>query len=454
MAQPTDISPNKDGGVLKEILTEGTGEELPPLGCKVSVHYTGTLTDGTKFDSSRDRNSPFQFDLGRGSVIKAWDIGVATMKKGERAMLTCAPEYAYGEAGSPPTIPPNSTLKFDVEVLDWAGEDLSPKKDGGIERLQIKAGEDYSTPNEGAVVDIHLTGKHEGRVFVDKDVNFTVGEGCEANIIKGIEIAIEKFKKGEVSKLTIKPQYAYGAEGYPEFGIPPNATLEYVVELKNFERVKDSWALDDEERVEQCKLFKDRGTSYFKAGKFKLALKLYKRIVSYLEHGSEKFCDQERRSVLLAAHLNIALCCLKLKDNFEAKKSAEAALKLDPDNEKALFRRGQALLNLGEPQLASKDFSRCLQIDANNKAARAQLAICTKILKEQLQKEKKVYANMFDKFAKMDTYLEESEKRKQPNVMSSVGEWGQEDREREPSEFEKENPDILLLNGTGEFKDM
>nr|CAH7740034.1 unnamed protein product [Callosobruchus chinensis] len=137
MAQPTDISPNKDGGVLKEILTEGTGEELPPLGCKVSVHYTGTLTDGTKFDSSRDRNSPFQFDLGRGSVIKAWDIGVATMKKGERAMLTCAPEYAYGEAGSPPTIPPNSTLKFDVEVLDWAGEDLSPKKDGGMFRTSF-----------------------------------------------------------------------------------------------------------------------------------------------------------------------------------------------------------------------------------------------------------------------------------------------------------------------------
>lgn len=126
-----DISPNKDNGVLKEILREGEGEEYPPAGSKVKVHYTGTLTDGTQFDSSRDRNDPFEFDLGKGefffcqfiqflklafsgSVIKAWDIGVATMKKGERAMLTCASDYAYGKTGSPPTIPPDATLKFDV----------------------------------------------------------------------------------------------------------------------------------------------------------------------------------------------------------------------------------------------------------------------------------------------------------------------------------------------------
>lgn len=114
MPESVDISPNKDNGVLKEILQEGVGNEYPPQGSKVKVHYTGTLTDGTKFDSSRDRNEPFEFDLGKGSVIKAWDIGVATMKKGERAMLTCAPEYAYGKSGSPPTIPPDATLKFDV----------------------------------------------------------------------------------------------------------------------------------------------------------------------------------------------------------------------------------------------------------------------------------------------------------------------------------------------------
>lgn len=87
---------------------------LFPLGCTVSLHYTGTLVDGTVFDSSVERNEPFEFELGKGRVIKGFEIFCPTMRKGEKSVLTCAPEYGYGPAGSPPKIPANSTLRFEV----------------------------------------------------------------------------------------------------------------------------------------------------------------------------------------------------------------------------------------------------------------------------------------------------------------------------------------------------
>jgi FKBP-type peptidyl-prolyl cis-trans isomerase len=100
-----------------EMVRAGTGTEAK-TGNRVSVHYVGTLTDGKKFDSSRDRGQGFRFTLGKGEVIKGWDQGVAGMKIGEVRKLTIPPQLAYGARGFPPVIPPNATLVFEVELLE------------------------------------------------------------------------------------------------------------------------------------------------------------------------------------------------------------------------------------------------------------------------------------------------------------------------------------------------
>ncbi len=94
----------------------GAGAEAQP-GKKIKVHYTGTLMNGTKFDSSRDRGEPFEFTLGAGQVIKGWDEGVKGMKVGGRRTLRIPPDLGYGAAGSPPKIPGGVGLVFDVELV-------------------------------------------------------------------------------------------------------------------------------------------------------------------------------------------------------------------------------------------------------------------------------------------------------------------------------------------------
>ena len=103
-------------GLIIEELTVGDGDEAS-AGQNVSVHYTGWLTDGTKFDSSKDRNDPFEFSLGAGMVIKGWDEGVQGMKVGGSRKLTIPPMLGYGMRGAGGVIPPNATLVFEVDLL-------------------------------------------------------------------------------------------------------------------------------------------------------------------------------------------------------------------------------------------------------------------------------------------------------------------------------------------------
>jgi peptidylprolyl isomerase len=228
-------------GLKIKLTQEGKGAQALP-GATVSVHYTGTLTDGTKFDSSRDRGQPIRFKLGVGQVIQGWDEGIAMMKVGDKAILTIPPSIGYGEHAQGP-IPANSTLIFDVELVDVA-EPVKPFDVKGKDTLSTASGLKYIVVENGKAdaakavagktVSVHYTGFLEGGKVFDSSrergnpIEFELGTG---RVIKGWDEGIALMKVGDKMRLVIPSDLGYGPAGAGGGIIPPNATLYFDVEL-------------------------------------------------------------------------------------------------------------------------------------------------------------------------------------------------------------------------------
>ena len=210
-----------DSGLQYTDLVVGTGE-TPQTGAFVKVHYTGTLVDGTQFDSSVDRGEPFVFQLGVGNVISGWDEGVGSMKVGGKRRLIIPPELGYGERGAGNVIPPNATLIFEVELLEILTVKIEDVVEGSGQAVE-----------PGDTIVVHYTGTLEdGTKFdssLDRNEPFAVQIGV-GQVIPGWDQGIVGMKVGGKRLLTIPPDLAYGSRGAGGV-IPPNATLIFEVEL-------------------------------------------------------------------------------------------------------------------------------------------------------------------------------------------------------------------------------
>lgn len=201
--------------------------------------------------------------------------------------------------------------------------------------------------------------------------------------------------------------------------------------------------MDGDQKLEQSRLFKEKGTAYFSDGNYEQALKKYAKIVEYLEHEislkDEK--EEERKSLLQAGRLNLAMCHLKQEEWIEARNVCDKVIAENPASEKGYFRRGEAKMKLNDHSMAKEDFVKCLELDKENTMAKKRVAMCQQLIKVQMAKEKRTFANMFDKFAEADAKKEEMAKLNKKPL--EINEWSGKD----PTSKVNSDPNNITVSG-------
>jgi FK506-binding protein 4/5 len=271
----------------------------------------------------------------------------------------------------------------------------------------LKEGEGYERPNEGAVVKVKITGKlQDGTVFSKKGrdeepFEFKIDE---EEVIDGLDRAVLNMKKGEVALVTIPPEYAFGStESKQDLAVvPPNSTVVYEVELVSFVKDKESWDLNNAEKIEAAGKKKEEGNALFKLGKYARASKRYEKAAKYIEYDSSFSEDEKKQSkqLKISCNLNNAACKLKLKDYKQAEKLCTKVLELDSQNVKALYRRVQAYIQLADLELAEADIKKALEIEPDNRDVKLEYKTLKEKIKEFNKKDAKFYSNMFAKMTK------------------------------------------------------
>lgn len=266
----------------------------------------------------------------------------------------------------------------------------------------VQEGESWETPKDDEKVRVKIQGTLEdGTTFVQHD-ELEVALG-EEHFPEGVEKGIISMKKGERATFKIRSDYGYGAKGNPDLNIPPNATLHYDITLNSWEAERPNWELSVPEKFEKSNKRKLEGNEFFKQGKLDRALKKYQKALTYVNVEYDFKTDEDKaksKEYKIPILLNMAQVNSKQQNYADAISNCEKVLDIDKNNIKALYRRGQAWMSLADFEKANADLLSAKELDPQNKEIATTLAALKKKVKEQEEKDRKLYASMFSAVGK------------------------------------------------------
>ncbi|KAG2390293.1 Peptidyl-prolyl cis-trans isomerase [Vigna angularis] len=368
----------KDGGVIKKIVEQGSGNDRPSDLDEVLVKYQVALVDGTVVEETPEGGVEF--------YVK---------------------DDAFGETGRDSgtglcRIPPNSVLHANIELVSFKPV-INVTGDSKVLKKILKEGEGAFTANEDAHVTVSFTAMLEdGTVFEkrrtgeEQPLEFITDE---EQVIVGLDRAVATMKKGERAIISIHPEYAFGnVEVKRDLAIvPPGSNVVYDVEMLDFIKEKAPWELNSKEKIEVAGRKKEEGNVLFIGGNYLRAQKKYEQAVDFLsDDGSFGYSEQKQADALrVSCWLNSATCSLKLNDFSGAIKLCSQVLDVEFCNVKALYRRAQAYIETGDFVLADVDIKKALVADPQNREVKIIQKKLKQLQADKDKKDAKLYENMF-----------------------------------------------------------
>ncbi|KAL1194387.1 Peptidyl-prolyl cis-trans isomerase FKBP62 [Cardamine amara subsp. amara] len=419
------VDVSRDGRIIKKILKTGDFRNGRPRGFdEVLVKYQVELLDGTVVAKSPDEG--IEFRVKDGHVCPALPLAVETMCPGEEVKLIVQPQYGCGEEGRSSSgninaVPPNSVLSIDVVLVSYKHV-IDVVGDSKVLKKILRDGEGKSVADDGTTVTVSYVAKLEdGTIFEMKGVEEEeplVFVTDEEQVISGLDKAAATMKKGEKAVLTISPEYGFGnVEVQRDLAkVSQCSTLIYEVEMLDFVKEKRPREMSNEEKIETANRKKEEGNLLYKNQKYQQAAKKYNKAAECIERGSFKGDEETQvKALRVSCLLNGAACSLKLKDFLETICLCTEVLDIEFQNVKALYRRAQSYIEMGDFNSAEMDIKKALEADPENREVKSLYRTLKESKAESNNRDAKLYVNMLA-LSKELKLMEAEEKKMATNV--------------------------------------